>query len=401
MTGATRRTVLAGAAALAARGSRAAAAPLRIGVLTDLAGPYAAIAGPGSVACARQALREWGASGGAPVELLVADHHNDAAEGARIARAWCREQGVALIVDVPNTDVALAVADVARAENRAYVNTGAATMRMTEDGCAPITVHWSFDTAMLTASTGGAVVRAGGATWFFVSADYAFGRELEAAMGHAVLAAGGRLVGSARTPFPGPADFAPIMAEAAGSGAGVLGLALAGADVVAGVRAARRADIGEQMRIACLLLQIADVHALGPAVAGGLWLTESFYWDLNERTRAFTARLLAADPAAPHPTMIQAGTYAGTLHFLKAAAAIGIERARDGAAVVARMKAMPTDDDAFGPARIRADGRAMLAAVLFQVKTPAESVGEWDLYRQVSALPAEAMAPPAAICHRR
>jgi len=243
---------------------------------------------------------------------------------------------------------------------------------------------------MLARSTGGAFTEAGGATWFFVTADYMFGEQMEQETTTYVIAAGGRIEGSAAYPFPGTADFRPYLRQAQQSGATVLGLANAGTDVTACVRAARALGLADQMRIACLLMLLPDVHLLGLDLAGGLLLTESFYWDSNERSRAFTGRLIAQQKPPFYPDMIQAGCYAGTLHFLKAVAAMGAANAKaDLGSVIAHMKANPTDDDAFGKITIRRDGRAMVPALLFQVKTPAESAGPWDYYRLVSTTTAE------------
>jgi branched-chain amino acid transport system substrate-binding protein len=243
---------------------------------------------------------------------------------------------------------------------------------------------------MLARSTGGALVRAGGSTWYFLAPDYAFGAELQAETSAQVVQAGGRILGGEAYKFPGTSDFKPLLRQAAQSNAQVLGLANAGDDASACVAQARATGICEGTRVACLLLQLPDVHRLGLAKAEGLMLTESFYWDLNDRTRAFTQRLMEAQQPPGYPDMIQAGCYAGTLHFLKAVAALGVSRARaDGAAVVAKMKSMPTDDDAFGPATIRRDGRVMVQAMLFEVKSEDESSGPWDYYRQVSTTPPE------------
>ena len=306
-------------------------------------------------------------------------------------------QGVDLIIDVPNSAVALAVADVARDANRAYINCGAGSTALTGAQCAPTTIHWSYDTHMLARSTGGAVTAHGGSTWFFITPDYAFGHDLQAQTGAQVRQAGGRVLGAAPYPFPATKDFRPWLRQAAQSGAQVLGLANAGTDVSTCVSQARAEGMTDGVRIACLLMQIADVHRLGLEAAQGLMLTESFYWDLNDRTRAFTARLLAAEAGLHRPDMIQAGCYAGALHFLKAAGALGIARARgDGAAVTARMKAVGSDDDAFGACRIRHDGRVMVSALLFEVKSPEESGGAWDYYRLVSTVgPEEAFVPEA------
>ena len=364
----------------------AKAGGLTIGVLSDFSGPYSTIAGDGSLACVRQAVREAVAAGLPAATIISGDHHNDPAIGAGLARDWYG-RGVDLIIDVPNSAVALAVNAVAREANRAYINCGAGTGALTGSNCAPTTIHWSYDTHMLARSTGGAVASRGGSTWFFITPDYTFGRELQAETSAQVVKAGGRVLGEARYKFPGTADFSGLLRQAAQSSAQVVGLANAGADVIACVSQARAQGLGDEARLACLLMQIADVHRLGLEMAAGLVLTESFYWDLNDRTRAFTKRLMAAEKPANYPDMIQAGCYAGTLHFLKAVGALGVANARaDGALVVARMKAMQTDDDAFGVCTIRKDGVVMVSAMLFQVKAPEESDGAWDYYRLVSSV---------------
>ena len=363
---------------------------VRLGVLTDLGGPYSSIAGNGSVACTRLAAREFAANASPAfdIDVVSADHRNDPARGAAIASDWFGQGGVDAILDVPNSEVALAVAAVARAKNRLLLVCGAGATELTGSACSPNTIQWPYTTDMLARSTGGAFTQAGGSTWFFITAGYAFGRQLEADTTRYVIGAGGRIEGEAAYPFPGTTDFAPLLAQAQQSGASVLGLANAGADVIACVRGAHAAGLTDQMRIACLLMQLPDVHLLGLELAGGLLLTESFYWDLNARTRAFTARLMEQQAPPGFPDMIQAGCYAGALHFLKAVKALGVDQARrDGARVVAAMKALPTDDDAFGQGRIRADGRAQLPAFLFQVKTPGDSAGPWDYYRLLSTTP--------------
>ena len=382
-----RRAVLAGGLCFSGLSGQAkAAGGLTIGVLSDFSGPYRNISGAGSLACVRQAVREAGQAGLPAADVISADHRNDPAIGAKIAHDWYGK-GIDLIIDVPNSAVALAVNGVAREANRAYVNCGAGSNALTGSACAPTTVHWGYDTHMLARSTGGAVAARGGSTWFFVTPDYAFGHELQAETTRQVLKQGGRIVGDAVYRFPGTTDFSAVLRQAAQSGAAVLGLANAGADVIACVAQARAQGIDDDMRIACLLMQIADVHRLGLAQAEGLMLTESFYWDLNERTRAFTKRLIAAEKPENYPDMIQAACYAGTLHFLKAVGALGVATARaDGALIVAKMKAMATDDDAFGACSIRRDGMAMVPALLFQVKSAEESSGPWDYYRHVSTV---------------
>ena len=380
-----RRHLLTCAAALPFAARAAARPVVKVGVLTDLTGPYRDIAGQRSIDCTRLAGRECGAAD-FDVEIVSADHQNDAAKGAAIAARWYDHEAVDLIVDVPNSEVAIAVSAVAREKNRAFIDCGAGTTLLTGSQCSPNTVHWGYDTDMLARSTGGALVHDGGSTWFFVGADTVFGRELEADTSRTVVAAGGRVMGSLHYPFPATGDLAPLLHTAMTSGATVLGLTAAGSDLISLVRKARALGLEDDMRVACLLMLLPDVHALGFELAGGLLLTESFYWDLNERTRAFTKRLGGDSP----PSMIGAACYAGTLHFLRAVAAMGVANARsDAASVVARMKATPTDDDAFGAASIRRDGQAMVPAYLFQVKSAAESAGPWDAYRLMSTTPAE------------
>jgi branched-chain amino acid transport system substrate-binding protein len=397
MGGLHRRSVIAAGLCLPAlHRARAAAPELKIGVLTDLSGPYSDIAGQGSIACTRQAVREAAGAGLPSATIVSADHHNDPKTGASIAHDWFAN-GVDMIIDVPNSEVALAVNEVARAANKTYINSGAASARLTGADCSPNTIHWAYDTHMLARSTGGALVRDGGSTWFFLAPDYAFGSELQADTSAQVVSAGGRILGGEVYPFPATANFKPLLTQAAQSNAQVLGLANAGADVIACVAQAHAEGICDQLRIACLLMQLPDVHKLGLDVAAGLMLTESFYWDLNPRSRAFTERLMRAENPASYPDMIQAGCYAGTLHFLKAVAALGLDKARgNGRAVVAKMKAMPTDDDAFGAATIRRDGRVMVSAILFQVKSPEESTGPWDYYSEVSTTQADQAFGPVS-----
>jgi branched-chain amino acid transport system substrate-binding protein len=392
----SRRMVLGGVAAAAvlpAVRARAQAPKIRIGVLNDQSGPYRNTGGPTSVICAKQAVQEFG-SRGFDVDVIFADHQNKPDIGAGIARQWYDREGVDMILDVPTSSVALAVAAVAKEKDKAYLNIGAATTDLTGKQCAPSIVHWSYDTYMLAKSTGGATVRAGGDTWYFLTADYVFGHQLQRDTTTFVKAAGGKVLGASAYPFPGTSDFSAFLLQAQASGAKVLGLCNAGADTVNSIKQAK--EFGLQARIAALLMFITDVHALGLQTAQGLTLTESFYWDLNERTRAFTARVR---PKTPNnwPNMIHAGCYAATLHFLKAVADIGVPAAKQsGAAIVSRMKAMPTDDDCFGHAHIREDGLLMVPSYLFQVKTPAESHGPWDYYKLVQTTPAEQAWRPLA-----
>ena len=392
----SRRAVL-GAAAVAATlptvRARAQAPKIRIGVLNDQSGPYRNTGGPTSVVCAKQAVEEFGAHG-FDVDVIFADHQNKPDLGAGIARQWYDTQGVDMILDVPTSSVGLAVGAVAKEKDKAYLNIGAATADLTGKQCAPCIVHWSYDTYMLAKSTGGATVRAGGDTWYFITADYVFGHQLQRDATSFIMAAGGKVLGASAYPFPGTSDFSAFLLQAQASGAKVLGLCNAGADTVNSIKQAK--EFGLQARIAALLMFITDVHALGLQTAQGLTLTESFYWDLNDRTRAFTARVR---PKTPNnwPNMIHAGCYAASLHFLKAVADMGVAEAKkSGAGIVNRMKAMPTDDDCFGKAHIREDGLLIVPSYLFEVKKPAESHGPWDYYKTVQVTPGDQAWRPLA-----
>ena len=385
------RRSFAGAAAAGAmlpRIVRAQSQTLRIGVLNDQSGPYRDDGGPTSAICARQAVAEFG-NKGFPVEVIVADHQNKPDVGAGIARRWFDQDGVDVIVDVPTSSVALAVANVCREKNKVMLNNGGATTDLTGAQCSPNTVHWTYDTYMLARSTGGAMVKAGGDTWFFLTADYVFGHQLERDTTHFIQAAGGKVLGSASYPFPDTSDFSNLLVQAQASGAKVLGLANSGTDTINCIKQAREFGLMRTMKVAAMLMYNSNVHALGLEAAQGLLLTESYYWDLNDRTRAFNERIR---PKTPNqwPNMVQAGCYASTLHYLKAVADVGIATAKtNGAAVVARMKAMPTDDDCFGVGKIREDGRKIHPSYLFQAKSPEESKQPWDGLKLVATTPAD------------
>ncbi len=391
-----RRTLLAAAAAapMASRRACAQSKVVKLGVLNDQSGPYRDIGGMQSVNAVRQAVAEFG--GGMQVEVLFADHQNKPDVGAGIARQWYDQDGVSIILDVPTSSVALAVNNVAREKNRILLDCGAATSDLTGSQCTPCTIHWSYDTYMLARSTGGAMVKAGGDSWYFVTADYVFGQQLQRDTAKFVTAAGGKVTGASPYPFPGTSDFSSFLLSAQSSGAKVLGLANSGADTINSIKQAAEFGLTSTMKIAALLMYINDVHGLGLEQAQGLNLTESFYWDLNDGTRAFTKRFQARMPNIA-PNMNNAGSYAGALHFLKAVQALGgPAKALDGAAVVAQMKAMPTEDDAFGKGSIRSDGMALVPSFLFQVKTPAESKYPWDYYKLVATTPADQAWKPLA-----
>jgi branched-chain amino acid transport system substrate-binding protein len=394
-----RRTLLAATAAAATlpgRGRAQAAPVLRLGVLTDMSGPYKALAGPVAVEAAKLALEDYGiAAKGITVEMLVADHQNKADIGAGIARQWFDRDGVDIILEVANSGVALAVAGVAKEKNKVYLNSGAATSDLTGAQCNANTIHWAYDTYMLAKSTGGAMVKAGGTSWYFITADYAFGHALTRDTTGFILAAGGKVVGDIAYPFPGSSDFSSQLLQATTSGAKVVGLSSAGTDTINQIKQAREFGLAAQgIKLAGLLVFICDVHALGLETAQGLVVTNSFYWDGNDRARAFSKRLLAKAPDV-RPTMVQAGVYSSTLHYLKTVTAMGVAEAKkDGVATVARMKTIPTDDDAFGPGQIRIDGRVIHPSYLWEVKTPAESKGPWDYYKPLATTPAaEAFRP--------
>jgi branched-chain amino acid transport system substrate-binding protein len=398
-----RRSLIAGAAAapllggLPFRRARAqAATTIKLGVLNDGSGLYRDLTGPGSAQAVRQAISEFGARG-FTVEVLYADHQNKPDVGATITRQWIDRDGVDVIVDVPTSSVALAVNQIVREKNKVFLCSGAATSDLTGAQCSPNTVHWTYDTWMLARSTGGAMVRAGGDSWFFITADYAFGHALERDTSNFVRNAGGRVVGQVRTPFPGTTDFSSFLVQAQSSRAKVIGLANAGGDTINSIKQAGEFGITRRgVKLAGLLVFVTDIHALGLQTAQGLVLTETFYWDLNDRTRALTQRL-GAMPGNVKPTMIHAGCYAAVLHYLKAADAMGIAAAKaSGAEAVARMKAMPTDDDGFGQGSIRADGRKLHPSYLFEVKAPGESRGAWDYYKLLGTTAAEDAFRPLA-----
>ncbi len=387
-----RRTLLAvapAAALLPFARARAQQPTLKIGVLTDLSGPYQDDTGQTGVICARQAVQDFASSHGLSVDVISADHQNKADIGAGIARQWFDRDGVDMILDVPNSAVALAVNGVAREKNKVFIASGSATTSLTGDQCSPNTVQWTYDTYMLAHSTGSALVKAGGVSWFFVGADYTFGHTLAQDTGAVVTAAGGKVEGSVFYPSPGTTDFSSMLLQAQASGAKVVGFANSGAETINCIKQAAEFGLTPSIRLAALLMYVTDVHALGLDAAQGLSLTETFYWDLNDRTRAFAGRVLPKTPRNM-PNMVHAGCYSGALHWMKAAADLGVPQAKaSGAATVERMKAMPTDDDCFGAGSIRADGRKLHPAYLFEAKKPSESTGPWDLMRLVATTPAD------------
>jgi len=395
----TRRTALAaGAAAAVAPLSRARAQAntIRIGVLTDMAGTYRDNTGPTSVAATREAVAEFGASHGFTVEVIEADHQNKPDVGSNLARQWY-DQGVDLILDVPTSSVGLAVNQIAREKNKAYINVGSATADLTGPQCSPNTIHWAYDTYMLAKSTGGAMVRAGGDSWFFITADYAFGHALERDTSAFVRAAGGRVLGQVRTPFPGTTDFSSFLLQAAAARPKVIGLANAGGDTANCVKQAAEFGVTRRgIKLAALLLFLNDIHGIGLQTAQGLICTETFFWNMNDKTRAWTQRIIRRTPNN-YPNMIHAGCYSAALHFLKTVAAMGVPAAKaSGVELVNRMKAMPPEDDLFGRTEIRPDGRRLLPSYLLEVKSPQESSGPWDYYKLIQTTPANEAFRPLA-----
>jgi branched-chain amino acid transport system substrate-binding protein len=359
---------------------------IKIGVLNDQSSLYADLAGQGSVVAARMAVEDFGAEKkGMKVEIVSADHQNKPDVGSSIARQWLDVDKVDVIVDVPNSGVALAVNQIIRDKGKALLVSGAATADLTGKACSPNTIHWTYDTWALANGTGNAIVKTGGDTWFFLTSDYAFGHALERDTEAVVTKAGGKVLGKVRHPL-NTQDFSSFLLQAQASKAKIIGLANAGGDTTNAIKQAAEFGIvrGGQ-NLAGLLVFITDVHALGLDKAQGLILTETFYWDANDRTRAFAKRFSERNRQI-YPTMIHAGVYSAVLHYLKAVEAL---KSDDGTKVIAKMKATPTDDPLFGKGTVRADGRKIHPAYLFEVKKPAESKGAWDYYKLRSTIPAE------------
>jgi branched-chain amino acid transport system substrate-binding protein len=359
---------------------------VRIGVLNDQSGTYADLAGPGSTLAAKMAVEDFMAKDKSlKVEVVFADHQNKPDVGSQIARKWFDSDGVDVIVDVPTSSVALAVNQIAKEKGKALIVSTGASSDLTGKACTPNTIHWTYDTWQLANGTGSAIVKTGGSTWFFLTADYAFGHALERDTEAVVTKSGGKVLGKVRHPFPS-SDFSSFLLQAQASKAKIIGLANAGADTTNAIKQAAEFGIvkGGQ-NLAGLLVFLTDVHALGLEKAQGLIFTESFYWDLNDKTREWSKRY-AARHGGKMPSMGQAGVYAGVLHYLKAVAAAKTD---DGTKVVAKMKELPTDDPLFGKGKIRADGRKIHDSYLFEVKKPSESKGPWDYYKLRATVPAD------------
>ncbi|HET6518239.1 MAG TPA: ABC transporter substrate-binding protein [Geminicoccaceae bacterium] len=388
----THQQIAAGIAALALAAAAGAAGAqeisgnvVKIGVLNDQSGLYADLAGQGSVEAARMAVEDHGGSvAGAPVEIVSADHQNKPDVGSNVVREWLDVDEVDVVVDVPTSSVALAVNEVVREKDRVFLVSGAATTRLTNEDCSPNTIHWAYDTYALAVGTGKAVVEEGGDSWFFITADYAFGHSLEQDTANVVRASGGQVLGAVRHPLS-TADFSSYLLQAQGSGAKVIGLANAGTDTTNAIKQANEFGITQAgQQLASLLMFISDVHSLGLDVAQNLLLTTGFYWDMDDDTRAFAERF--HERAGQMPTMVQAGVYSAVAHYLKAIEAAGTDAAD---AVVAKMKETPVDDFFAKGGEIRDDGRMVHDMYLARVKSPDESTREWDYFEIVRTIPGD------------
>ncbi|OKO81059.1 MULTISPECIES: ABC transporter substrate-binding protein [Bradyrhizobium] len=367
---------------------------VKIGVLNDMSGLYADIGGPNSVAAANMAVEDSGLRAkGWKIEVVSGDHQNKPDVGVNIARNWIDNEKVDIITDTPNSGVALAVSNLAKEKNSIVLNSGAATADLTGKACNANTISYTFDTYMLANGTGKALTKAGGDSWFFLTADYAFGHALERDTAAVVTANGGKVLGGVKHPL-NTADFSSFLLQAQASKAKIIGLANAGGDTTNAIKQASEFGItaGGQ-KLAALLLFVNDVHALGLKIAQGLTFTESFYWDMNDQTRAWSKRFQKVSPKGSMPSMTVAGVYAGVLHYLKALDAMG-GNPHDGAKVVAKMKEIPTDDPLFGKGPLRIDGRRIIPAYLFEVKKPEESKYPWDYYKLIATISPEDAAKP-------
>ncbi|MBS4085045.1 MAG: ABC transporter substrate-binding protein [Rhizobiales bacterium] len=360
---------------------------VKIGVLNDMSGTYADLAGAGSVLAARLAIEDLkDVVKDLKIEVVGADHQNKPDIGSNIVRQWIDVDKVDVIVDVPTSSVALAVNEIVKEKNKVFLVSGAATSDLTGPRCSPNTIHWTYDTWALANGTGNAIVKTGGDTWFFLTADYAFGHALERDTSAVVTKNGGKVVGAVRHPFPGQ-DFSSFLLQAQASKAKIIGLANAGADTTNAIKQAAEFGITQKgQNLAGLLVFLTDVHSLGLKTAQGLIFTEAWYWDMNDTNRAFAKRFAAANRGI-YPSMIHAGVYSAVTHYLKSVAAL--KNDADGAAVVAHMKKSKTKDALFGEGEIREDGRKIHPMYLFEVKKPEESKGPWDYYKTRATIPAD------------
>jgi branched-chain amino acid transport system substrate-binding protein len=367
---------------------------VKIGALSDQSGLYADLGGPGSTLAAQMAVEDSGLTAkGWKIDIISGDHQNKPDIGTAIARQWFDVDKVDVIVDVPNSGVALAVNNVIKEKNGVYINSGAATSDLSNAQCSPNTVHWTYDTYMLAHTTGQALVKAGGDSWFFLTADYAFGAALERDTTAVIMANGGKIVGGVKHPL-NTSDFSSFLLQAQSSKAKIIGLANAGGDTTNAIKQAAEFGIvkGGQ-KLAALLLFLTDVKAIGLETAQGLNFTETFYWDMNDQTRAFSKKFAARMKNSAPPTMVQAGVYSGLIHYFKALEALG-GNPHDGLKVVEKMKSIPTDDPLFGKGAIQPNGRTIHSAYLFEVKKPSESKGPWDFYKLIGTVPGDQAFTP-------
>lgn len=359
---------------------------VRIGVMNDMSSVYSDFQGPGSVVAAQMAAEEFAKHSNRKVEILSADHQNKPDIGAEIARRWFDVEGVDMIIDVPNSAVALAVADIARDKNKVFIGSGAGTALLTGAKCSPNTVHWTYDTWAMGHGVARGLLQQGGKTWFFVTADYAFGEDLQKQASEEVLAEGGQVLGSVRHPL-GTSDFSSFLLQAQASKAQVVGLANAGGDTVNSIKQAGEFNLGAQQKIVALIFDLQSVPALGLKTAQGITALNAFYWDLDDQTRAWAKKYQERHPKRDMPNHMQAGVYSAALDYLAAVDKVGSPT--DGRAVVATMKQSPIDDPLFGHVVIRPDGRAVHAMYLLQVKAPDESNDKWDVFKVTATIPAE------------
>jgi branched-chain amino acid transport system substrate-binding protein len=374
-------------AGLSLSGAQAeASGTIRIGVMNDMSSVYADFQGPGSVLAAQLAVEDFAQQSKRKVDVLSADHQNKPDVGSAIAGRWFDAEGIDMIIDLPNSAVALAVADVARDRNKVVIGSGAGTALLTGAKCSPNTVHWTYDTWANGHALARGVLEQGGKTWFFITADYAFGHDLEKQASEEVRASGGKIIGSVRHPI-GTNDFSSLLVQAQSSGSQVIALANAGGDTVNTIKQAAEFKLTDKQKLVALIFDLQSVPALGLTTAQGLTGINAMYWDMNDQTRAWSTRYQQRHPKRMMPNHMQAGVYAGTLHYLKAVEKVGSPA--DGRAVVAAMKASPTEDPLFGKGYIREDGRKMHPMYLLQVKAPAESKGEWDVFKVTSTIPPE------------
>ena len=359
---------------------------LRIGVLNDMSSVYADFQGPGSVLAAQMAIEDFAMQSSRKVELMSGDHQNKPDIGAGIARRWLDVEGVDMIIDLPNSAVALAVGDIVREKNKVAIGSGAGTAALTGVKCSPNFVHWTYDTWAFGHGTARGVLAQGGKSWFFVTADYAFGQDLEKQAGDEVNSSGGKVLGSVRHPIA-TNDFSSFLLQAQASQADVIALANAGGDTVNAIKQAADFNLGRKQKIVALIFDLQAVPALGLQTAQGLQAINAWYWDLDDQTRAWSKRYQERHPKKMMPNHMQAGVYSAVLHYLKAVEKVGSPA--DGTAIVVAMKAMPTDDILYGKGTIRADGRKVHPLYLLQVKTPEESKSQWDVFKIVGTIPAD------------